>query len=104
MASLELSSMDSFSKLATSTALFYLNGARIELKLLNGNIVDPDATLLSIVPTQYGAIFTQLGWMPSNTIRFMGFVICISLFLLSFILSIVFTVYRTVLHPVQLCN
>jgi hypothetical protein len=59
MGSLELSPIDSFSKLATSTILFYLNGSRIEL---NGNTIDPDATLLDFIRSQGpGLTGTKLG-------------------------------------------
>jgi xanthine dehydrogenase/oxidase len=58
MGSIELT-LDPFSKLATSTILFYLNGTRIEL---NGNTIDPDATLLDFIRSQGpGLTGTKLG-------------------------------------------
>jgi hypothetical protein len=41
----------------------------------------------------------ELDWTLPNTIRIVGFVVCISVFILSFILSIIFTISGTTLHP-----
>lgn len=50
---------DDFNNLATSSIVFWLNGSRIAL---DGNTVDPDATLLDFIRSQGpGLTGTKLG-------------------------------------------